>query len=193
VKQAILDLAQEQMKIGGYENLSFAAIAEQLDITRANVHHHFKNKEGLAIEATEQYIAASLDFMEELAKKHAGNFPAYLAELESLVITRIRANGRRGACVCTQLIRENAIPESLKLRSQAYFDHKMARFKTLIIVSQAQGTLSPETDPDRLALLASSLVMGIDQIALASNNLDTLAQALEGALTAWIQPYCPQR
>ena len=39
MKDEILKLAQQQMKEGGYENLNFAKIAEDLSTTRANLHH----------------------------------------------------------------------------------------------------------------------------------------------------------
>ncbi|MEM8863594.1 MAG: TetR/AcrR family transcriptional regulator [Chloroflexota bacterium] len=191
MKNEILDLAQKQLKLGGYDKLNFASIADELEITRANIHHHFKNKEGLAIEATEAYMAESLGFMAELAQKHLGDFPSYLADLEQLVIQRIRQRGRVGACVCTQLIRESDIPQSLKDRAQAYFDQKLERFKHMIIESQSNRTIDPSVSPDHLALLASAMVLGIDQMALAMSDLDSLTEQLEGSPSKWIEMYLP--
>ena len=46
MRAEILKIAEDQMKAGGYEQLNFAVIANDLKTTRANLHYHFKNRDG---------------------------------------------------------------------------------------------------------------------------------------------------
>ena len=117
MKDQILDLAEEQLKTGGYGALRFGTIAEALGTTRANLHHHFGSKEGLATEAAERYVAASFAFMGDLLDRHDGDLHGYLAAIEGLVQARLRTRGGQGACVCAQLARAAKVPDRVAGRS----------------------------------------------------------------------------
>lgn len=189
MKDQILDIAEEQLKTGGYDALHFGAIATELETTRANLHHHFGTKERLATEATQRYVAASFAFMSDVLDRHAGDLPGYLAELEGLVQTRLRTRGAKGACVCAQLARGERVPEALRGLAEDYYDRKRERVRALVADSQAAGAIRPEADPDVLALLVTSFLLGVDQAAVASADPAALADDLDGAFTTWIAPY----
>ena len=59
----------------GYQGLRFRDISETLDTTRANIHHHFGNKQNLCEEVIVEYVGQTLDSWE---RNWAG--PATLAE-----------------------------------------------------------------------------------------------------------------
>ena len=44
----IVDLAQQRLQVAGYGGLHYGAIATELKISRAAVHHYFPNKVDLA-------------------------------------------------------------------------------------------------------------------------------------------------
>ncbi|WP_083952639.1 TetR/AcrR family transcriptional regulator [Sphingobium amiense] len=73
----ICDKASEQLLAGSYAKLNFARIAEDLDITRANVHYHFKNKENLAIEVFTRHKARTLSQYQQLRERFAGDFVGF--------------------------------------------------------------------------------------------------------------------
>ena len=77
MKERILDKASEQLLAGSYAKLNFARIAEDLDITRANVHYHFKNKENLAIEVFTRHKALTLSQYQQLRERFAGDFVGF--------------------------------------------------------------------------------------------------------------------
>lgn len=189
MREAILELAEEQMKAGGYDNLNFGTIAGELSITRANVHHHFKNKEGLANAATQHYTEVTLAWLREIAARHAADFPGFLAELEGYMFMRFRSRGHSGGCVCSQLIRESAVPSSLLFQAQDFFAAKLDLFRGLIVESQQTGAIRPEINPDQLAHLAIRMILGTDQMALASADIETFADQREGDLSSWIALY----
>jgi AcrR family transcriptional regulator len=73
-RDKILDTASRLIRAGGYEALNFGTIAEELGITRANIHHHFKNKENLALQAVNRYSAGLEERFAGFKEKHPGNF-----------------------------------------------------------------------------------------------------------------------
>ncbi len=86
MKDQILNIAVKQMKDGGYHNLNFANIASELKTTRANLHHHFKNKEGLALAATESYIQEHTAIVDEIIRTNEGDIKAILEKYENYYI-----------------------------------------------------------------------------------------------------------
>lgn len=189
MRDMIVRTAQDQLKQGGYDNLSFAVLSETFSTTRANLHHHFKNKEGLAREATERYIEENLAFMQSLGEKHRGDFPGYLAELEALFLASVEARGRAGACICSQFVRESGVPKHLLELSQDFFRTKDAFLEKMVTQSQENGTLRKDADPKRLATTASTLLLGIAQKALANGEDSDFTASMRGTLVDWIEDY----
>jgi AcrR family transcriptional regulator len=58
-RQRILQVAEELYYQGGYENISFQLIADQLDVSKPSLFYHFKNKQALffavLLKIVEQY------------------------------------------------------------------------------------------------------------------------------------------
>ena len=52
---SIVDLAQQRLQVAGYGGLHYGAIATELKIARAAVHHYFPNKVDLARAVIDQY------------------------------------------------------------------------------------------------------------------------------------------
>lgn len=77
LREQILDVATELFVRRGYADVSFGDISERTGTTRANIHHHFSNKQGLALaaldrsaaEVCQRYEAILLDSKVSLAHK----------------------------------------------------------------------------------------------------------------------------
>lgn len=189
MKQQILEIAQNQMKAGGYGNLNFAQIADALSTTRANLHHHFRHKQGLGIAATQSYISSSLEFIAALAQKNAGDFSGYITDIEGIVIASIERGGRQGGCICSQIIREEDVPFELLNLSHEFFMKKLEIMKTVIVESQERGTITKNVDSYQLATFASTIIMGMTQMALASDKPKEYAASMKGQMAKWVQQY----
>jgi TetR/AcrR family transcriptional repressor of nem operon len=63
MRDKIKAVATELLIRHGYHGLRFADIAQQLDITRANIHYHFGTKNALAKEVLTDYIARTTEKM----------------------------------------------------------------------------------------------------------------------------------
>jgi TetR/AcrR family transcriptional regulator, transcriptional repressor for nem operon len=189
MREKILTIAQEQLQSGGYENLNFATIAESLSTSRANLHHHFKNKEGLALEATRHYADAMLQNMKQMASAHDGNIITFLAEFEKFMIAKIKEDGCGGSCICSQIIREEDVPQSIRDLSEAHFLKVTSLFKEIIKESQNKKIILKTIAPERLAMMTFSFIMGVGQMALVRGNDPKFIKSLKGLMQEWINRY----
>lgn len=189
MKDKIIKIAQQQMKEGGYENLSFAKIAEDLSTTRANLHHHFKNKEGLALQATENFIDETSDNLMNLMNKNKGNFAGFLNDLEDFFFKDVQVNGCRGSCVCGQLVREPDIPDSILKLAHNHYDSLKNLFEAMIIESQENGTIVKSITATELSYLSMSMLMGLSQLAMVHGDDPKYINEIKGTMTTFIGAY----
>src|SRR5262245_48194330 len=66
IRQAIKDVALELLVRNGYRGASFGDIAEELGITRANIHYHFGGKQALVEEVLEDYVQVTLGALRQV-------------------------------------------------------------------------------------------------------------------------------
>ena len=189
MKDKILELAQQQMKEGGYENLNFAKIAEDLCTTRANLHHHFKNKEGLALQTTQHYIDESSQNLMNLSNKNKGNFAGFLNDLEDFFMMDVQVNGCKGSCVCSQLVREPDIPDSIMELAHNHFDTLKNLFEGMINESQENGLIVKSITATELSYLSLSMMMGLSQLAMIHGDDPQCINEIKGTMTKFISVY----
>lgn len=190
-RDEILNTARVQMSLGGYKNLNFADIADALGITRANVHHHFKNKEGLALEVTRQYSMGVLEMASEMAAQNPGDFKGLIAALERHIVESIREQGKESACICGQLIKEHDIPNSLRELASGFLKQSDAMLESAITEAQAAGNLPNDIDPGKMARVTHAMLIGIDDLALIFDDREVAADYIDGLLMEWVSHYRP--
>lgn len=183
MKAEILNHAILQLKTGGYDALNFGKIAEGLGISRPNVHHHFQNKESLALEATKAYIQQKFARIEDLAKQHPSDFNGFLKDLEFALKEMVKTCHQEGGCICAQLVKDPEIPDELAQLSRAHFNDILGLFKDLIIASQEAGSLDASINPEHLATQKLTIIQGIAQMALASTDLEAYSESISGILS----------
>lgn len=66
MRQRIKVVAEELLVKHGYRGLSFGQISEILGTTRANLHYHFGNKDGLVEDVLETYANRTLDLYRDI-------------------------------------------------------------------------------------------------------------------------------
>ncbi len=189
MKGKILKLAQEQMKKGGYSNLSFTDIADELSTTRANLHHHFKNKEGLAVAATGDYIEKSEQVMSELFENYRGDFAGFIKELDALIYEDVLLKGRDGSCICEQLVREPKIPGNLLDLAKTRFEGIRTSMEKNIQESQENGKIKRSIAASDLSYLTMSLMFGLSQFAMINDGNPEFLKDIKGSLIKFVKPY----
>lgn len=189
MKEEILQLAEEHLKSGGYENLTFTNLAKSLSTTRANIHHHFRNKEGLALGATQRYADEAFARIKIFSVEHSGDFPSFIRAIERFHAEILHEKGATSSCICSQLIRETNVPDELRKIAIRHFKNIQNLFKQMIIDSQERGTLTKDYDADTLAVEAMSLVLGMGQMALVHGDNPHFRGTYERILSNWIENY----
>jgi len=185
MREQILERAEQQMMAGGYENLSFAAIAKELGTTRANLHYHFKNKESLAIEVTKKYGETNYNLFLQLTDQYQGDFFATIKASEMFFWEQAHACKSTGICVCTQMATEPNLPSSL--RSMANEFYRMFENLHIKIIEQgiANGQISADIDVKREATRAHIIIMGIMTCGQHIGAVDQAQCELSGYLMDW--------
>lgn len=187
MRNEILEIAKLQMKLGGYENLNFSVIAKELNTTRANLHYHFKNKETLGLETTKSYADEHLEMIKELSAMTRGDFFEFVSELEKEFWRDAAEAGDAGVCVCSQLIRENDPPPSIKEYSkQHFFDIQEIIVKHICSAVESKQ-LKATTDVKVLGAQTGAFMMGLMTMAAVFPDVKTAKQSLGSVATSWIE------
>jgi AcrR family transcriptional regulator len=188
MRDKILELAQEQMKCGGYNQLNFANIAKELGTTRANLHYHFKNKESLAIEVTKRFMADQEADFAKAAAQFPGNFPKLLEAMEEDLWNHHKCHGRVGSCVCAQIIRHPDAPDSLLELAEGHFDKFRVVALEQVKHSIESGVLRDDIDAESVAAEACCMMIGLSEMALMIPP-DHHKKVLSGTLKRWVSNY----
>lgn len=188
MKEEIITTARRQLAEGGYSALSFAELANTHETTRANLHHHFGNKHGLAESALASYVEEALRGVRALVDQHEDDFPAFLAQVEKGMLASAMRGRADEACVCTQLLFDERAPADLKAQAKAFFAAKRSLMERSIRASQASGTLTTELKATVLAQRVAALLMGMSTALRVSDKPKATAMALKGALSAMVEP-----
>lgn len=186
MKEQILKIAIEQMRSGGYENLNFANIAAQLDTSRANLHHHFKNKEGLGIAATQHYIFHEKAFKDAIFREHSGDIKAILFNLEQQLADVVAQTHAKSSCILSQLVHDGEVPASVRSLAIERYAEEQLQYRQHIVKSIESGKVQHDTDPDALAFKIMAGIFGIIQMGLILKNKQDFYQKVQGTLTCHV-------
>lgn len=187
MKEEILSLAEKQMKIGGYESLSFREIAEELSISKANVHHHFKNKEALAIEVANHYASEHLQQMDEVAIALAPDYIQFLNAVSDNFWKEAFEFDNCALCVCAQLTREASIPKNLLDVAQGHFVKVIELFQKHAQISIDAGILRSDLSAHSIALQTGIIFNGVMSVAQGMPSVEIAHKLLDGQMDTWIE------
>ena len=170
----ILDAAERMLQVRGYNGFSYGDVAQELGITRAALHYHFKGKAELGEALIERYatrFAAALAALDETAPDAAAKLRGY-AGLYLDVVTRDRM------CLCGMLAAEYAtLPEPLQKSVSAFFDANTAWLRGVVEQGGTEGTLRPAGSPDDVA----AMILGALEGAMLITRLDGAAGRFSAA------------
>jgi TetR/AcrR family transcriptional repressor of nem operon len=161
----ILDAAERMLQVRGYNGFSYGDVAEELGITRAALHYHFKGKAELGQALIGRYatrFAAALDALDESAPDAAAKLRGY-ADLYLDVLSRDRM------CLCGMLAAEyRTLPEPLQASVSAFFDTNTEWLRGVLEQGSTEGSLRLLGSPDDVA----AMVLGGLEGAMLITRLD---------------------
>jgi len=161
----ILDAAERMLQVRGYNGFSYGDVAEELGLTRAALHYHFKGKAELGQALVERYatrFAAALDALDLTAPDAAVKLRGY-ADLYLDVLLRDRM------CLCGMLAAEyRTLPEPLQASVSAFFDTNTDWLRGVLAQGSDEGSLRLLGSPDDVA----AMVLGGLEGAMLITRLD---------------------
>lgn len=184
-KDEILNLADLQLRTGGYDSLSFREIAEKLGISKANIHHHFKSKEQLASQVTDQYMDRDFREFEEIKGKHGHNLLSFFTEIEELFWKKVHNVGSCSICVVTQLAKYENVPENLHIMAQGHFKKMLGLISEVCINAEDTHQLKPGIRGHDVAIQAGMIMQGAMSLGSSLDSIQDAEHLLRGQLVKW--------
>ena len=137
----ILDVAERLAQTRGFNGFSYADIAGELAMTKANLHYHFPSKSALGQALIERYSAAfgaALDGIEQSGDGPPAQLARYVA-----IYQQVLKSGR--ICLCGMLAAEyTTLPEGMQRAIRAFFDLNERWLIRVLEAGRAAGTLQFE-------------------------------------------------
>ena len=181
----ILDIGERLVQVRGFNGFSYADVAAELDMTKADLHYHFPGKAELGralIERyTERFVAALADIDERIAEA-----PAKLDAYADLYAGVLR--GQR-MCLCGMLAAEyQTLPDPMRPAVIAFIDANEAWVEKVLSDGQRAGTLAVH---GRAADAARLIVSGLEGAMLVARPYGDIARfdtAAAGLLASFGAP-----
>jgi AcrR family transcriptional regulator len=185
-RQAIKDIALELLVRNGYRGASFGDIAEELGITRANIHYHFGGKQALVEEVLEDYVQVTLVALRQVwATENSGIGD----KIEAMIgVSRKRfqhfnAAGESGQpWSLISRLRQDA--DLLSAKGRQMLDHfgseLLAIFAAALATAAERGELAPNTQPGDAALILAAVADNAAPITLTEGGFERLETIYRG-------------
>ena len=175
-KQELLQIAQNKVREGGYNNFSFRELAKDVGIKSASVHYHFPTKADLGAELAKQYTD---DFISALGEPNAhlaaGKNPV------SIYIEQFRhaLYQDKKMCLCGLLGAESdVLPELVRAEIKSFFNKNLAWLEQAYLSINADDALAAKQQ----AIKTISLLEGAMMISIAIEDNSVFESAAEQLL-----------
>ena len=107
--------------------------------------------------------------------------------LEQFLWQHHECHGQVGACVCSQIVRQPDLPESLHNLAQLHFQSFKKVLLEQVVNGQKNGTLRSDVNALDIAIEAGCMIAGLSQMALFTDKKE-LAQ-IKGTSSRWAKHY----
>lgn len=155
--EAILDRAEEAIRLGGYSSFSFREIASQIGIKSASVHYHFPTKAHLGVAVASRYRARFANALTGIDADHstaAGRLAAYVEIYRS----ELRQGSNRMS-ICMMLAAEKeSLPEEIQSCVTAFYHMNLEWLAQVLAASGRPAEAAERTARQILALLQGALL-----------------------------------
>ncbi len=133
----IIEVAESQVRAGGYNAFSFREIAKQVGIKSASIHYHFATKADLGVALAHRYTARfeqQLDRLVENSAQPSDRLEGYIALfVEALTVDK-------KMCLCGILAAESdVLPEALQRAVKVFFEVNVAWLQDALFADQPQA------------------------------------------------------
>lgn len=184
--QAIKDTALELLVRNGYRGASFGDIAQELGITRANIHYHFGGKQALVEEVLDDYVRVTLAALREVWSADTsslGDKIEAMIDVSRKRFQRFNAAGESGRpWSLISRLRQDA--DLLSAKGRQMLDHfgseLLAIFAEALAMAAARGELAPDARPADAALILAAIADNAAPITLTEGGFERLETVYRG-------------
>ncbi len=147
----IIDIAESQMRSGGYNSFSFREISKVIGIKSASIHYHFPTKTDLGVAIANRYTERFLEqlvLIKQEVAEPGERLQRYIA------LFRYALEKDQKMCLCGALASETDIlPEPIRLETKRFFEINLDWLNTAVFPD------APEKATITLASLEGALMM----------------------------------
>lgn len=176
-----LDVAERLVQIRGFNGVSYADITDELKITKASLHYHFRSKAELGHALISRYsarFAAALASIDRDVSRPRAKLDAYV-EIYAAVLRGDRM------CLCGMLAAEyETLPEPMSEAVVAFFQDNEAWLGTVISEGQTDGSLSRSLPPGEASQMILSGLEGAMLLARTYGGLPRFQSSAQRLLDA---------
>ena len=185
-RQAIKDIALDLLVRNGYRGASFGDIAEELGITRANIHYHFGGKQALVEEVLEDYAQVTLAALRQVWSAENSSLGDKIEAMIGVSRKRFQhfnAAGESGQpWSLISRLRQDA--DLLSAKGRQMLDHfgseLLAIFAAALSTAAQRGELAPNAKPDDAALILAAIADNAAPITLTEGGFERLETIYRG-------------
>ena len=168
-KQALLDSAENAVRMSGYDGFSYADLSREVGIRKASIHYHFPTKADLALELMRRYDA---DRIAQLAAIDARSDRA--ADRLTGQINRYRdaLEGGNKLCLCVAFsISTDHLDDALIAQLQRYRSESIAWLTSVFDRAVWDGSIRDVESPAEEAAACLALLEGGHLAARAERDV----------------------
>ena len=163
----ILNAAERLAQTRGFNGFSYADIGEQLAITKASIHYHFRSKADLGCALIARYHEAFSRALETIAVDVASSF----ARLERYVELYDRVMLDDRMCLCGMLAAEfTTLPEAMQAALRRFFDANEVWLNEQFVRGRDKGELRFRGSGEERARLLLATLEGAMLVARTSRD-----------------------
>lgn len=185
-REKILSVATELLIRNGFGGFRFSDVAERLNITRANIHYHFGNKENLAEEVVVRYVDVTLERFGHICLDRASTLDTKIHEMAEsnraryLTYNPTENTGNAWSLIARMRLERDMIGPRAR-RAIEKFSAGLDRYvRQALEISIDRGELKPDAPVNDLALLIAAIANSADPITRDASSFDRLAELYGG-------------
>ncbi len=168
--ERMLDAAERLVQVRGFNGFSYADVAEELQVTKASLHYHFRSKAELGYALITRYAARFIDALREIDH----DVPAPPQMLHAYVGLYRAVLERNRMCLCGILAAEyQTLPGAMRDAITRFFADNEDWLTDVLARGERDGTLAIDGPPRDTAQM---IVSGLEGAMLLTRTRGGLTQ-----------------
>jgi TetR/AcrR family transcriptional regulator, transcriptional repressor for nem operon len=168
----IIDIAESQVRAGGYNSFSFREISKEIGIKSASIHYHFPTKTDLGVTLASRYTER---FAEKLLQIQTHSSDSQERFSQYIALFRYALDVEKKMCLCGQLASESdVLPDAIRLEAKRFFEINIVWLEANVFNGKDSGFAVVLLSCLEGALMMSKVMGSNKPLDDVSNKLTTL-------------------